>query len=194
MRWLALALLAAACSQEPDAPASRRPRASAPAPEQCAALPERIRIAGDALQNEPPDPDGALAIYREVLALESRGCVLSERDQWNAREGAAIAHLMKGQWRDARPILEDEVRRWPAHAGTRYNLACALCRSGDLEACLRELDTALDVAAQNQPPAFLADQARPASYFADLARRDPDLQLLRADPRFERVLSEHATR
>jgi hypothetical protein len=184
-------LVVLGCEQEPDQPQSTVPVVPQPTPpaDLCTNLPQRVRLANDLLHGPVPDPDRAMAIYAEVLAANASGCALATADDWSARQGTGIAHMMKGNWPRARVSLEDASRRWPRSATTRYNLACALCRTGDLEGCYQELTAALANAGPSGSRDFLADRERTRADFATLARTDPDLELLRADPRFERVVA-----
>jgi len=74
-----------------------------------------------------------------------------------------------GEYERARALLRDAVVRHPQHAAMRYNLACAESRLGDADAALAHLERAIEL-----DPAL-----------RESARSDPDLEGVRADPRFE---------
>jgi hypothetical protein len=83
--------------------------------------------------------------------------------------------------------LRRSLGRWPGVRATRYNLACALCKEGDLDGCERELRAVLEGEPQ---PDWLRAQERPAAYYASVARQDPDLAALRAEPaRFAAIVA-----
>jgi hypothetical protein len=95
--------------------------------------------------------------------------------------------MMQGDYAGATPLLRRSLARWPNVRATRYNLACALCREGDLDGCERELRAVLGGEPQ---PDWLRAQERPAAYYASAARQDPDLAALRAEPaRFAAIVA-----
>ena len=129
--------------------------------------------------------------FDRALALDESGCTLQPRDRWTALEGASIARMMQHDYTGALPLLRRAVASWPRVRSGHYNLACALCQTGDLDGCARELGVAVK---SDAPPApdFLRDQSRPPPEYVALARRDPNLAALRAEPaRFERAISGH---
>src|SRR5690606_28163606 len=105
-----------------------------------------------------------------------------------ALEGSALSRMMQGRYADAIPFLRRSLEAWPDVPATRYNLACALCQSGDLDGCERALRDV--VTGARPPPAFLAATTSPPSHYREMAARDPDLAPLRAIPeRYARALA-----
>ncbi len=149
----------------------------------------RVRLGELSLRTEPPRAPEAQRWFARGLSLHEEGCTLARRDHWAALEGSAIARMMQGDYAGATAFLRRSLEAWPEVRSTRYNLACALCQTGDLDGCARELTSVLD--AEGAPaPSWLAEQERPAGHYARLARTDPDLQPLRDDTeRFARVMS-----
>lgn len=147
----------------------------------------RSRLGELALRRQPPAASTAERWFDRALALHEEGCTLGERDHWATLEGSALSRMMQGDYAGALPFLRRSLARWPGVRGTRYNLACALCQTGDVEGCARELEAATH--GSEAAPDFLHDQDRPAAHYRELARRDPDLAPLRADAaRFERTI------
>lgn len=149
----------------------------------------RVRLGELSLRMQPPAADRAQRWFARALALHDEGCTLAYRDHWAALEGSALSRMMQGDYEGALPFLRRSLAEWPTVRSTRYNLACALCKTGDVEGCARELTAVLD-AEGTTPPSWLAEQRRPPGHYARLAREDPDLAPLRADPeRFARVMA-----
>ncbi len=139
----------------------------------------RVRLGELLLRTRPPRAQQASAWFTRALELHELGCTLGYRDHWAALEGQALTHMMRGDYESAIAPLRESISRWPGLRSTHYNLACALCQTGDLAGCRRELETTLS---DIEPPAFLSAQSRPADHYRALIRRDPDLAPLRADP------------
>ncbi|MBX3268743.1 MAG: hypothetical protein KF729_00695 [Sandaracinaceae bacterium] len=139
----------------------------------------RVRLGELLLRTEPPRAEEADGWFERALALHARGCRLGHRDEWAAHEGRALSRMMRGDYAGAIAPLRASLARWPSVPATRYNLACALCQTGDLDGCARELEATLR--RSPGPPSFLAGEARPPAHYRALARRDPDLAPLRAD-------------
>ena len=76
--------------------------------------------------------------------------------------------LDRGEYAEAKRILEDAVREYPGQGVHLYNLACAEARLGETEAALDHLLASTE----------LEDR------FAAYAQDDDDLASLRVDPRF----------
>lgn len=147
----------------------------------------RVRLGELELRRGPSGAATAERWLQRGLALHEEGCTLGHRDQWAMLEGLALARMMQGDYAAAIPFLRQSLERWPSMRATRYNLACALCKTGDLDGCARELGAVMQ--SSDPPPAFLREQDRPSEHYRELARRDPDLAALRADAaRFEHVL------
>jgi tetratricopeptide (TPR) repeat protein len=84
-------------------------------------------------------------------------------------ENAEVIGLFgEGRYEEAKERLLPAVERFPASAGLVYNLACAESRLGEVEAALGHLERAIELEAQ----------------FREYAESDPDLEAVRADPRF----------
>lgn len=146
----------------------------------------RVRLGELLLRDRAPAR--ARPFFARALALHDEGCTLAPRDEWAAAEGVALTEMMTGDYADAVPRLRASLARWPGATPTRYNLACALCQTGDLDGCERELRTVLRPEAAL--PAFLVDQRRPADHYPRMLASDPDLAPLRADEaRLARVLA-----
>lgn len=145
----------------------------------------RVRLGEVLLRTQPPRAAEAQGWFERALALHARGCRLGYRDEWAALEGRGLSRMMQGDYRGAIEPLRLSLQRWPGSRATHYNLACALCQTGDLDGCRRELETVLGPL---EPPDFLANEARPADHYPTMIERDPDLAPLRADPtRYEAV-------
>ncbi len=147
----------------------------------------RVRLGELSLRTSPPRAESAARWLDRALALHAEGCTLGYRDHWAALEGSARARMVQSGYAEALPFLRQSLQRWPTVRSTRYNLACALCQTGDLDGCERELAA---VIRERQPmPDFLADQIRTPGHYEALANRDPDLAPLRATAdRFARAL------
>ena len=150
----------------------------------------RVRLGELLLRTEPPSADRARRWFDRGLALHEEGCALAPRAHWTALEGAALSRMMSDDYAGALPLLRRSVARWPGATGTRYNLACALCQTGAIDACADELARVLDPAVATPPP-MLRDQHRPRAHYVALAQRDPDLAPLRADAdRFAQLIAD----
>lgn len=143
----------------------------------------RVRLGELLLRTQPPRAAEAQGWFERALALHARGCRLGYRDEWAALEGRGLSRMMQGDYRGAIEPLRASLARWPGSRATHYNLACALCQTGDLDGCGRELEAVLGPL---EAPDFLASEARPAEHYRAMIERDPDLAPLRDDPmRFE---------
>lgn len=147
----------------------------------------RVRLGELLLRTQPPRAEEAQGWFERALALHARGCRLGYRDEWAAHEGRGLSRMMQGDYRGAIAPLRASLARWPGSRSTHYNLACALCQTGDLDGCARELGTVLGPL---EPPDFLEGETRPPEHYRALMERDPDLAPLRADPtRYEPLRS-----
>ena len=139
------------------------------------------------LRTSPPRASLAQRFFARGLELHEAGCALDREAEWTALQGAALSRMMTGDYAGAVPLLRRSLGRWPGVRATRYNLACALCKEGDLDGCERELRAVLEGEPQ---PDWLRGQERPAAYYASVARQDPDLAALRAEPaRFAAIVA-----
>ena len=146
----------------------------------------RVRLGELLLRTSPPRASLAQRFFARGLALHEEGCALDREAEWTALQGAALSRMMQGDYAGAVPLLRRSLGRWPGVRATRYNLACALCKEGDLDGCERELRAVL---AGEPQPDWLRGQERPAGHYASLARQDPDLAALRAEAaRFAAIL------
>lgn len=138
----------------------------------------RVRLGELLLRTQPPRAEDAQGWFDRALALHERGCELGFRDHWAALEGQGLSRMIRGSYGDAIAPLRESLRRWPGSRATHYNLACALCQTGDLDGCARELETVLGPL---EAPDFLSNDTRPPAHYRTLIERDPDLAPLRAD-------------
>ena len=151
----------------------------------------RVRVASVLMRAATTYPSRAQKLYREALDLEkSAGCELSPRFRWLALNGLASTHMDLKDHAGAVRWLRQAVRAWPNSAATRYNLACALCMVGQVDACYQELVATLRTCASRKLPAVEGTN-KPAYHYAKLSQTDPDLARLRADPRFEELIRPH---
>lgn len=138
----------------------------------------RVRLGEVLLRAQPPRAEPASRWFDRALELHARGCELGDGDHWAALEGRALSHMMLGDYAGAVSPLRTSVSRWPGVRSTHYNLACALCQTGDIDGCVRELEAVLG---ELRAPEFLRDRTRPAAQYRPMIERDPDLAPLRAD-------------
>lgn len=137
----------------------------------------RARL-GELYLAHPSRPEQSDVWFTRALELHERGCELSERDHWLGHEGQAISRMMRNDYDNAIAPLRASIERWPGSRSTHYNLACALCRTGDLDGCVAELQTVLS---DLEPPTFLEEDTRSVEHFRAQIQSDPDLAPLRAD-------------
>jgi tetratricopeptide (TPR) repeat protein len=93
-------------------------------------------------------------------------------EEAHARKKSGDAHASKGEWPQAIVDYEASLRLDPRDSSTHYGLACALCRSGRSENALLELERAVAAGFANW----------------DLLRKDADIEPLRKEPRYLRLL------
>lgn len=123
---------------------------------------------------------GSAAGSLEVQAL--RVAVLHEREDWRALRRLATRLVQRqpeqaGWWvslafatrravslEKARAILIEAERHHPAEAVIQFNLGCYACQLGDFEEARRRVRASIDLEKE----------------FREIARRDPDLEPLRA--------------
>jgi len=118
--------------------------------------------------NDPTDLTGAIRDCDRALALS-----LDEPDLYFDR---GMAHLLLKDFTLAVHDFKEYARREPNTANTAnavYNIACAKALMGNYDEALIYLDRALAA----------------GFHSLDHARTDPDLEGIREDPRFERILS-----
>ena len=96
---------------------------------------------------------------------------LGARAPWLAERAFALSEL--GRYSESLELDREVVACEPEDPTARYNLACSLCLSGDLEGALDELEAALSLGYRDR--AFLAE--------------DPDLEALHGHPRFDALLT-----
>jgi tetratricopeptide (TPR) repeat protein len=116
------------------------------------------------------------AVARSAVAVEADTTVVSvgatagrafQPRSWEINRDV-IALLDAGRHAEAREQLLEALDRYEDRESVLYNLACAEAQLGQADAAFRHLDEAF--------------RLRPA--FAEHAGDDPDLEPLRADPRF----------
>lgn len=152
----------------------------------------RVRGGAGAMHAQPPDPRTAERFYRDALRLHEAGCGLAAGDHWLALEGLGLVALMLDDNPAAAGWFQRAATRWPEIPQTQYNLACAHCRSDDVDACHDAFIRALEAAAAGHFPAFL-DTPGTVELFIRISRDDPDLARLRADPRYEAAIVERSS-
>jgi tetratricopeptide (TPR) repeat protein len=122
------------------------------------------------------------AISRSAVALEAETTVVSvgatageafRPRSWEVNRDV-IALLDAGRHAEARELLLAALERYEDREFVLYNLACAEAQLGQADAALRHLGEAVSL--------------RPA--FAEHAGDDPDLEPLRADPRFAELTAD----
>tara|TARA_R110002126_G_scaffold28337_2_gene94164 strand:+ start:3819 stop:5582 length:1764 start_codon:yes stop_codon:yes gene_type:complete len=111
-----------------------------------------------------------------LILMCSVSCVAvqSEPGGFNQVYGEADKALVQGDASRAVDLLEVATERWPNHPTLLYALACAHARSGDVQASVASLRTALSQGYSE----------------GDLIRWDPDLELLRRSEKLEELLAE----
>jgi hypothetical protein len=120
----------------------------------------------------PESTRGAIAVENGtvILAVGARRGEPFSVSPWE-RSAEALRFWKTEDWERAISVLSSELRERPDSAGTLYNLACAEARDGRRDDALFHLRRATEL----------------DSRFADHAQTDPDLESLRADPRFPRT-------
>lgn len=113
----------------------------------------------------------AAAADTTVVAMGGRpGAVYAPR-AWETNTDA-IALLNADRDEEAKAVLLAALERYQDTDILLYNLACAESKLGETDAAIAHLQSALE-----QRPSF-----------AELARTDPDLEGIRADPRFAELV------
>jgi len=150
-----------------------------------------IRVRAGELMLVPVERGGnplqAQAMFQQALALHEAGCRLIEHDEWMTLEGLALSMMLQGNYAAAIPHLQRSISRWATVAQTQYNMACAQCQTGNVNTCHQYFVQALNLAATGQHPPFINDPGS-VGHYVDLSQRDPDLALLRADPRYREAI------
>lgn len=146
----------------------------------------RVRLGELLLRTTPPRTAEARGWFERALDLHERGCTLGHRDLWAAYEYTGHSYAYEDHHDRAIPWLRRALRRWPDIRQSRYNLACALCRTGDLDGCERELHRV--ISGDAPAPSWLPGRERGPEHYIEVARRDPDLNVLREDSRFDRAI------
>ena len=148
----------------------------------------RVRVASLLMRAAPAYPARAQKLYHEALKLEKNSvCVLSPRFRWLAINGMASAMMEIKDHAGALPWLRQAVTNWPHSAATRYNLACALCMVGQVDACFQELSATLAICESGKKPA-VEKANESAYYYVKHSQIDADLARLRADKRYEALI------
>ena len=91
-----------------------------------------------------------------------------------SRMNEASTLYSQGKYKEAVQAAKKAVEYEPNDGDARYNLACFYSMAGELDNSLKELETALKLSPN----------------LASLARTDSDLNNVRPDPRYERILSK----
>ncbi len=156
-----------------------------------------LRVRAGSLMLGPPERGGnpvqAQTMFQQAVQLHDAGCRMIERDEWEALEGLALALMYQRNYAAAIPHLQRSVSQWGTVAQTQYNLACAFCQTGNIDACHQYFVGALNIAATGQRPVFITNPPSAGSY-VELSQRDPDLAPLRNDPRYEQAIAPYRPR
>ena len=144
---------------------------------------------GAALYAKPPDRAQASRLYEQAIALhDKRGCHLTHTFHFLALLGTALAHMQRKDYAAAKPWLARGAKIWPKSATIHYNRACALCMSKDLEGCHNAFKQTLGVSDTVKGPSFPGGpKNKPVLHYFVLSRKDSDLAILRADPRYAKM-------
>jgi tetratricopeptide (TPR) repeat protein len=123
---------------------------------------------------DPMATRGAVAREPEttILSVGGRPGEAYRPRAWETHRDV-FALLDRGKHAEAKRLLTDALDRYDDRSTLYYNLACAEAGLGETDAALEHLRAALD--------------ERPS--LADEARRDPDLEPMRDDPRFSRLVA-----
>jgi tetratricopeptide (TPR) repeat protein len=138
-----------------------------------------VVIAGHAsfsLGDETIDaPAGTIVFVRDpetrrgATATAAGTTILSVGAPLGWEENAEVIGLFgEEKYAEAKERLLGALERFPDSAGLIYNLACAESRLGEVDAALGHLERAIELEAP----------------FREYAQTDPDLEAVRADPRF----------
>ncbi|HSN90068.1 MAG TPA: serine/threonine-protein kinase [Anaeromyxobacteraceae bacterium] len=115
--------------------------------------------------------DEALELYRAALEVVERHMDLNPDDP-RAATMRAVALCRLGKREEGLRWAERALAIDPRDAGVRYNVACFYALEGAVEPALRALEEVVRAGFGNR----------------DWIRRDPDLDSLRGDPRFQALL------
>jgi TolB-like protein/Tfp pilus assembly protein PilF len=114
----------------------------------------------------------ATAAYRRAFDVATRHLELNPDDS-RAATMAAVSACRLGQREDGLAWARRAVEADPDDAGVRYNVACLYALQGELEAAMAALEEAFAMGFTNR----------------DWIERDPDLDALRDQPRFQALLT-----
>jgi len=114
------------------------------------------------------------AAYRRAFDVASRHLALNPDDS-RAATMAAVSACRIGRKDEGMAWARRAVEADPDDAGVRYNVACLYSLEGETDAAITALEDAFAVGFANR----------------DWIERDPDLDPLRADPRFRALLAHH---
>jgi serine/threonine-protein kinase len=152
--------------------------------------------------------DRAAAAYERAARLQPGNAVvwvnLGDARRWGGAEAAA-----RQAYEQAIELLEADLRVTPDDVERRTTLALALARTGRADEARRQAEAALDLGRDNAYVRYqialvrlaggdengaleLLDLAIGDGYPLAEVRRDPELERLRSDPRFVKMLARHA--
>jgi tetratricopeptide (TPR) repeat protein len=120
--------------------------------------------------SEPSSRDLALSFETGIAAAFLR----AEPGHREALEMLGHALTRQGKHLDALEVDRQLVGMEPDNAYVRYNLACSLSNLGKVEEALKELEAAIELGYDD------------LSYM----QKDPDLERVRKDPRYRRLLEK----
>ncbi len=134
-----------------------------------------------AIEADPAEPTyrsrrAALATKAgdHVIAVEHLAVAVALRPEDHIlRFDYGYALFSAGEYADGLPQFRHVIERDPGNLDARYNVACGLARLGRADEALHALQEAVNAGFHD----------------ADFARKDPDLESVRSDPRFEGILS-----
>lgn len=139
------------------------------------------------------NPDEALASYRK--ALDEKAPVQA-KPEWIVLVAGRVGHMLllqeeEGVLEEALAALkravalekhgENDLMRF----GNRYNLACTFARLGRLDEAFAELERSLKIGKEALGDAYAQNHEHART-------RDPDMEPLRKDPRFQKLMEKYA--
>jgi mannose-6-phosphate isomerase-like protein (cupin superfamily) len=121
-------------------------------------------------------------VFRTAVAAEDDtlvlvvGCTIGQAFSGGGWDSFALADAYReaGRIDESRAIMAQQIAQRPDHWGPHYNAACLEALGGDADAAFEHLRRAKELDPEGQTAQYL--------------REDPDLDSLRADPRFEELL------
>ena len=119
---------------------------------------------------------GTMADAARRMFARAEQAIADDPSNFVANAYGAYALAALGDGKRAREWMDRALSGDSENQGMRYNLACAAC------AYLHDLDLAVEVIG----PLL----AKGSDGYLQIAKSDPDLDLLRGDPRFEAMMAD----